>query len=162
MQRENIFTTRDSSAIKQDIRPLSVAIVNLMPKKEETELQLLRMLSNTALQINIDLVRMESYNPNNSDAKRLKSFYKTYDDIKNNKYDAMIITGAHIETLAYEKIKYWEELKTIFEFDKLKEIIGDGAQVYQEDAINPVAKKNITIKILNTNDPDNHGTIIKD
>lgn len=97
---------------------------------------------------------------NNSDAKRLKSFYKTYDDIKNNKYDAMIITGAPIETLAYEKIKYWEELKTIFEFDKLKEIIGDGAQVYQEDAINPVAKKNITIKILNTNDPENHGTII--
>lgn len=82
LQRENIFTMRDSSAIKQDIRPLSIAIVNLMPKKEETELQLLRMLSNTALQINIDLVRMESYDPNNSDTKRLKSFYKTYDDIK--------------------------------------------------------------------------------
>ena len=118
LQRENIFTMRDSSAIKQDIRPLSIAIVNLMPKKEETELQLLRMLSNTALQINIDLVRMESYDPNNSDTKRLKSFYKTYDDIKNNKYDAMIITGAPIETLAYEKIKYWDELKTIFEFAK--------------------------------------------
>lgn len=118
LERENIFTMRDSSAKEQDIRPLSIAIVNLMPKKEETELQLLRMLSNTALQINIDLVRMESYNPNNSDAKRLKSFYKTYDDIKNNKYDAMIITGAPIETLAYEKIKYWDELKTIFEFAK--------------------------------------------
>ena len=118
LERENIFTMRDSSAKEQDIRPLSVAIVNLMPKKEETELQLLRMLSNTALQINIDLVRMESYNPANSDLKRLRAFYKTYEDIKHKKYDAMIITGAPIETIAYEKIKYWEELKTIFEFAK--------------------------------------------
>ena len=118
LERENIFTMRDSSAKEQDIRPLSIAIVNLMPKKEETELQLLRMLSNTALQINIDLVRMESYNPANSDLKRLKAFYKTYEDIKHKKYDAMIITGAPIETIAYEKIKYWEEVKTIFEFAK--------------------------------------------
>lgn len=118
LERENIFTMRDSSAKEQDIRPLSIAIVNLMPKKEETELQLLRMLSNTALQINIDLVRMESYNPANSDLKRLRAFYKTYEDIKHKKYDAMIITGAPIETIAYEKIKYWEELKIIFEFAK--------------------------------------------
>lgn len=118
LERENIFTMRDSSAKEQDIRPLNIAIVNLMPKKEETELQLLRMLSNTALQINIDLVRMESYNPTNSDVKRLNAFYKTYEDIKNNKYDAMIITGAPIETIAYEEIKYWDELKTIFEFAK--------------------------------------------
>ncbi|MDU7151614.1 MAG: homoserine O-succinyltransferase [Peptoniphilus grossensis] len=118
LERENIFTMRDSSAKEQDIRPLSIAIVNLMPKKEETELQLLRMLSNTALQINIDLVRMESYNPANSDLKRLRAFYKTYEDIKHKKYDAMIITGAPIETIAYEKIKYWDELKTIFEFAK--------------------------------------------
>ena len=118
LERENIFTMRDSSAKEQGIRPLSIAIVNLMPKKEETELQLLRMLSNTALQINIDLVRMESYNPANSDLKRLRAFYKTYEDIKHKKYDAMIITGAPIETIAYEKIKYWEELKTIFEFAK--------------------------------------------
>ncbi|WP_297392723.1 homoserine O-succinyltransferase [uncultured Peptoniphilus sp.] len=118
LERENIFTMRDSSAKEQDIRPLSIAIVNLMPKKEETELQLLRMLSNTALQINIDLVRMESYNPTNSDLKRLKAFYKTYEDIKHKKYDAMIITGAPIETIAYEEIKYWDELKTIFEFAK--------------------------------------------
>lgn len=118
LERENIFTMRDSSAREQDIRPLNIAIVNLMPKKEETELQLLRMLSNTALQINIDLVRMESYNPSNSDLKRLRTFYKTYEDIKNKKYDAMIITGAPIETVAYEEIKYWEELKTIFEFAK--------------------------------------------
>lgn len=118
LERENIFTMRDSSAKEQDIRPLSIAIVNLMPKKEETELQLLRMLSNTALQINIDLVRMESYNPTNSDLKRLRAFYKTYEDIKHKKYDAMIITGAPIETIAYEEIKYWDELKTIFEFAK--------------------------------------------
>ena len=118
LERENIFTMRDSSAKEQDIRPLNIAIVNLMPKKEETELQLLRMLSNTALQINIDLVRMESYNPTKSDLKRLKAFYKTYEDIKHKKYDAMIITGAPIETIAYEEIKYWDELKTIFEFAK--------------------------------------------
>lgn len=118
LERENIFTMRDSSAKEQDIRPLNIAIVNLMPKKEETELQLLRMLSNTALQISIDLVRMESYNPSNSDLRRLRTFYKTYEDIKNKKYDAMIITGAPIETIAYEEIKYWDELKTIFEFAK--------------------------------------------
>ena len=118
LERENIFTMRDSSAKEQDIRPLRIAIVNLMPKKEETELQLLRMLSNTALQINIDLVRMESYNPANSNLKRLRAFYKTYEDIKHKKYDAMIITGAPIETIAYEEIKYWDELKTIFEFAK--------------------------------------------
>lgn len=118
LERENIFTMRDSSAAKQDIRPLNISIVNLMPKKEETELQLLRMLSNTALQLNIDLVRMESYNPGNTDIKRLNAFYKTYDEIKNNKYDAMIITGAPIETIDYEDIKYWDEMKTIFDYAK--------------------------------------------
>lgn len=118
LAQEKIFTMEEEKANKQDIRPIKVAIVNLMPKKEETEVQFLRMLTNTALQINIDLVRMNSYHGKNTSLQHLEKFYKTYDEIKDNKYDAMIITGAPVEKLQYEDIKYWEELKQIFEFAK--------------------------------------------
>ena len=94
LKEEKIFTMDQERADSQDIRPLKIAIVNLMPKKEETELQLIRVLSNTALQINIDLVRMRSHNPKNTSHKHLEKFYKTFDEIKNTKYDAMIFTGA--------------------------------------------------------------------
>lgn len=118
LKEEKIFTMDQERADSQDIRPLKIAIVNLMPKKEETELQLIRVLSNTALQINIDLVRMRSHNPKNTSHKHLEKFYKTFDEIKNTKYDAMIFTGAPVELLDYEKIKYWSELKEIFDFAK--------------------------------------------
>lgn len=118
LKEEKIFTMTRERATSQDIRPLKIAIVNLMPKKEVTELQLIRMLSNTALQLDIDLVRMESYNPKNTSSAHLEKFYKTYDEIKNDKYDAMIITGAPVEKLDYEKIKYWKELNDIFDFAK--------------------------------------------
>ncbi|WP_138160506.1 homoserine O-acetyltransferase/O-succinyltransferase family protein [Peptoniphilus catoniae] len=118
LKKEKIFTMDESRADTQDIRPLKIAIVNLMPKKEETELQLIRVLSNTALQINIDLVRMKSHNPKNTSEHHLEKFYKTYDEIKDSKYDAMIVTGAPVERLEYEKIKYWPELKKIFNFAK--------------------------------------------
>lgn len=118
LKKEKIFIMNEERATTQDIRPLQVAIVNLMPKKEETEVQFLRMLTNTALQIKIDLVRMDSYTGKNTSSLHLNKFYKTYDEIKDKKYDAMIITGAPIETLPYKDIKYWEELKTIFEFAK--------------------------------------------
>ena len=118
LERENIFTMNENRATNQDIRPIKVAIVNLMPKKEETEIQILSMLSNGALQIDIDLVRMDSYKSKNADEEHLEKFYKTYEEIKNNKYDALIVTGAPVETLDYGEIKYWNELKKIFEFAK--------------------------------------------
>ncbi len=118
LKEEKIFTMTRERAASQDIRPLKIAIVNLMPKKEVTELQFIRMLSNTALQLDIDLVRMESYNPKNTDSAHLHKFYKTYEEIKDKKYDAMIITGAPVEKLDYDTIKYWKELNDIFDFAK--------------------------------------------
>ncbi len=118
LEKENIFIMDENRAGTQDIRPLKIAIVNLMPKKEETELQLIRMLSNTALQINIDLIRMKTHNPKNTSIKHLERFYKTFDEVKDSKYDAMIVTGAPVELLQYEKIKYWSELKEIFDYAK--------------------------------------------
>lgn len=116
LKYEKIFTMDQSRADSQDIRPLKIAIVNLMPKKEETELQLLRMLSNTALQMDISLIHMGSYESKNTSSSHLEKFYKTYDQIKSQKFDAMIITGAPVERLEYEEIIYWPELKDIFEF----------------------------------------------
>ena len=116
LNQENIFTMTQDQANHQDIRPIKILIVNLMPKKEETELQLLRMLSNLALQMNIDLVRMDSYQATHASQDRLKKFYKTYDQIKDQKFDAMIITGAPVERMDYQDIIYWKELKNIFDF----------------------------------------------
>lgn len=118
LSSENIFSMTQREASSQDIRPIRIAIVNLMPNKEETEIQLLKLLSNQALQIEIDLVRTNSHKPKNSDTKRLEAFYKTYDQIKGNKYDAMIITGAPLEKIEYEDVYYWQELKDIFDFAK--------------------------------------------
>lgn len=118
LREEKIFTMEEDRATSQDIRPIRIAIVNLMPKKEETEVQILRMLTNSALQIKIDLIRMNSYDGKNTSKKHLEKFYKTYDEIKENKYDAMIVTGAPVETLQYKDIKYWEELKEILDFAK--------------------------------------------
>lgn len=116
LEAENIFTMSDTRAQSQDIRPLKVAILNLMPTKEVTELQFLRMLSNTPLQVNIDLIRTESYESKNADRGHLRKFYKTFTEIKNNKYDAMIITGAPVERMKYEEVLYWKELKEILDY----------------------------------------------
>ncbi|MDO5717698.1 MAG: homoserine O-succinyltransferase [Tissierellia bacterium] len=116
LSQENIFTMNDQRATTQDIRPLEVGILNLMPTKEITEIQLLRRLSNTPLQINIDLVRTESYESKNTDKSHLKRFYKTFSQIKNKKYDAFIITGAPVENLDYDDILYWDELKEILDY----------------------------------------------
>ena len=116
LEEERIFTMTQDQASHQDIRPIKIAIVNLMPKKEETEIQLLRMLSNSALQMNIDLVRMNSYRGTHSNQDRLEKFYKTYDQIKGEKFDAMIITGAPVERMDYKEIIYWKELQKIFDF----------------------------------------------
>ena len=114
--KENVFLMDAERAKTQDIRPLEVAILNLMPKKIETETHLLRMISNTALQVNIDLIRTKSHNSKNTSKAHLDRFYITIDDVKDKKYDALIITGAPVELLEYEDVNYWDELVSIMEF----------------------------------------------
>lgn len=116
LAKENIFVMNESRAQTQDIRPLRVAIINLMPTKIETETQLLRMLSNTALQVNVDLIRTNSHQSKNTSKEHLEKFYKTFEEIKNTKYDAMIVTGAPVEKLDYKDVGYWEELKEIMDY----------------------------------------------
>ncbi len=116
LKEENIFTIGRARAQSQDIRPLKIAIVNLMPNKEETEIDLLKLISANSLQIEVDFIRTKTYTNKHSDPKRLENLYKSYDDIKNEKYDGMIITGAPIENIDYSDIEYWEELKKIFDY----------------------------------------------
>ena len=113
---ENIFVMDSERANTQDIRPVEIAIVNLMPTKIETETQLLRLLSNTPLQLNITFVHMSSHVSKNTAASHMEKFYVSYEDIKNRKFDGMIITGAPVEHLPFEEVTYWDELKKIFEF----------------------------------------------
>lgn len=115
---ENIFVMSKERAEHQDIRPLKVIILNIMPKKIETECQLLRLLSNTPLQVDIELLQMASHVSKNTSRHHLEAFYKTFDEIKDNRYDGMIVTGAPVELLDYEQVDYWEEITKIFEWSK--------------------------------------------
>ncbi len=115
---ENIFVMSKERAEHQDIRPLKVIILNIMPKKIETECQLLRLLSNTPLQVDIELLQMASHISKNTSRHHLESFYKTFDEIKDCRYDGMIVTGAPVELLDYEEVDYWNEITEIFEWSK--------------------------------------------
>lgn len=114
--QENIFVMNDERAFTQDIRPLEIAILNLMPTKVETETQFMRLLSNSPLQVNITLIYTESYKSKNTAAAHLERFYKKFEDIKNRHFDGMIITGAPVETMPFEEVAYWQELTKIFDF----------------------------------------------
>lgn len=116
LREENIFVMNNLKAQKQDIRPVKIAIVNLMPTKIETETQLVRLLGNTPLQVEVDLIHTESHESKNTSAQHLTSFYKTFSEIQNNKYDGMIITGAPVEKMDFEDVEYWDELKKIMDF----------------------------------------------
>ena len=118
MEQENIFMMDETRATTQNIRPLYIAVLNLMPLKEDTEVQLLRSLSNTPLQIEITFLTTASYIGKNTTLSHLNEFYKTYDDVKERKYDGLIITGAPVEQMEYEEVQYWEELKQIMEWSK--------------------------------------------
>ena len=118
LRSENIFVMSETKAMHQDIRPLKIAIVNLMPTKITTETQLLRLLSNSPLQLEIDLVKMNSHESKNTPNEHLAEFYTRFQDIKNSKYDGMIITGAPVENLDFEDVDYWDELKEIMEWSK--------------------------------------------
>jgi homoserine O-succinyltransferase len=118
LKAENIFVLCADEARRQDIRPLKVAIVNLMPTKIETETQLMRLLSNTPIQVDITLIRTASYAGKNTSAKHMSAFYTTFDEVKSEKFDALVITGAPVEKLPFEEVLYWNELCEIMEWSK--------------------------------------------
>ena len=118
LESENIFVMTERRAITQDIRPLRIALLNLMPLKITTETQILRCLSNTPLQIEIDLVQTETYKSTHTPEDHLLTFYKTFNDIRHNRYDGFIITGAPVELMDFEQVDYWDELVEIMEWTK--------------------------------------------
>ena len=118
LAEENIFVMTEKRAITQDIRPLKILLLNLMPKKVETETQITRILGNTPLQIELTLIRTKTHKAQNIPEEHLLSFYKTFDDIKDMKFDGMIITGAPVEHLRFEEVDYWDELCEIMEWSK--------------------------------------------
>ncbi len=115
---ENIFVMTETRAITQDIRPLKILLLNLMPKKIETETQLTRLLGNSPLQVDLELIHTKSHQSKNTSKEHLLSFYKTFDDVKDRTFDGMIITGAPIEHLPFEEVEYWDELCQIMEWSK--------------------------------------------
>jgi homoserine O-succinyltransferase len=118
LKEENVFVMAEKRAETQDIRPLKIAIVNLMPTKEVTETQLIRMLANTPLQVELYLLHMDSHESKNTDRLHLNNFYQSFDEIKNQKFDGMIITGAPVEFLPYEDVDYWSELVELMSYTK--------------------------------------------
>lgn len=118
LEDENIFMMDENRAMTQDIRPLNIAILNLMPLKQDTEVQLLRSLSNTPLQLDITFLTTGSYVGKNTATSHLEKFYLTFDDIKDVKFDGLIITGAPVEQMEFEEVDYWEELTKILDWSK--------------------------------------------
>lgn len=118
LESENIFVIHENRAYTQDIRPLKILILNLMPTKIVTETQLLRLLGNSPLQVEVDFLYTATYAPTNTSQEHLIKFYETFDEVKNRNYDGMIITGAPVEQLPFEEVAYWEELCTIMEWSK--------------------------------------------
>ena len=118
LESENIFVMDEERAMSQDIRPLEILIMNLMPVKEDTETQLLRALSNTPLQVDCTFLMLESHVSKNTSASHLNKFYITFDEVRKKKFDGMIITGAPVENMEYEEIHYWDELIKIMEWSK--------------------------------------------
>jgi len=116
MREENVFVMDKERAERQDIRPLEIALVNLMPMKIQTETQFVRLLSNTPIQINVEFIQTATYESKNISESHMKSFYKSIKEVKNKKFDGMIITGAPVELMNFEDIDYWEEMKEILDF----------------------------------------------
>ena len=116
LQQENIFVMPENRAITQDIRPLEIVVLNLMPTKIATETQLSRLLGNTPLQVRVELMHMKSHISKNTDQEHLLTFYKTFDELKDRKFDGMVITGAPVENMPFENVDYWPELCQIMEW----------------------------------------------
>lgn len=118
LEKENIFVMDENRAAHQDIRPIDIAILNLMPLKEDTELQLLRSLSNTPLQVDVTFLTVSSHESKNTSQSHLNKFYLTFEDIKYRTFDGLIITGAPVEQMPYEEVDYWDEVCKIMEWTK--------------------------------------------
>src|SRR5512133_1974639 len=118
LQKENIFIMDETRAEHQDIRPLKIIIINLMPVKITTETDLIRLLSNTPLQVEVEFLRMKGHESKNTPEVHMKAFYKTFDQLKGKNFDGMIITGAPVEMLPFEEVTYWKELTEIFDWSK--------------------------------------------
>jgi homoserine O-succinyltransferase len=118
LQQENIFILSAEAAEKQDIRPLQIAIVNLMPTKIETETQLLRLLSNTPIQVDITLIKTASHISKNTSAEHMAAFYTTFEQVRHRRFDALVITGAPVEKLPFEEVDYWDELCAIMAWSR--------------------------------------------
>ena len=118
LELENIFVMPENRAMTQDIRPLHIIILNLMPTKIETETQILRLLSNSPLQVDVELLQVKSHVAKNVSQEHMLKFYKTFDDVKNRKFDGMIVTGAPVEMMPFEEVDYWGELCEIFDWAK--------------------------------------------
>ena len=118
LENENIFVMTDTRAMTQDIRPLKVLVLNLMPTKIVTETQILRKLSNTPLQIEVEFLQTVTYQSQHTDKSHLNEFYKTFDDVKDDYYDGLVITGAPLDFVDYEDVDYWDEICEIMEWSK--------------------------------------------
>ena len=118
LEQENIFVMDENRAMHQDIRPISIAILNLMPLKEETELQILRSLSNTPIQVDVSFLMVSSHESTHTSKSHLNQFYQTFDEVKNQNFDGLIITGAPVEQMEFEEVDYWGELCEIMEWSK--------------------------------------------
>lgn len=118
LEKENIFVMDENRAMHQDIRPIQILILNLMPLKEETELQLLRSLSNTPLQVDVTFMAMSSHESKNTSTSHLNKFYLNFSQVRERRFDGMIITGAPVEQMAFEEVDYWEELTEVMEWTK--------------------------------------------
>lgn len=116
LRKENIFVMTDETAAHQDIRPLRIAILNLMPKKIQTETQLLRLLSNTPIQVDIEFLQTASHVSKNTPVKHLNKFYSVFEDVRDERFDGLIITGAPVEQLEFEQVDYWQELCGIMDW----------------------------------------------
>ena len=124
LQDENIFVMTETRAMTQDIRPLHLLLLNLMPTKIVTETQLARLLGNTPLQVHLELLHMSTYQSKNTPSEHLLTFYKTFDQLENRKFDGMIITGAPVEQMEFEAVDYWPELCEILEWTTTNVQIG--------------------------------------
>ena len=118
LENENIFVMTEERAVSQDIRPLKILILNLMPTKIETETQILRLLSNSPIQVEAELLQTATHEVKNVSKEHMLKFYKTFDDIKNERFDGMVVTGAPVENMEFEQVDYWDELCRIFEWSK--------------------------------------------
>jgi len=116
LEKENIFVMSELRAAHQDIRPLKIAVLNLMPTKIQTETQILRLLGNTSLQVEISLMHMGTHESRNTPAEHLEAFYSTFDQVKSQKFDGLVITGAPVENLQFEEVDYWKELEKILDW----------------------------------------------